>query len=357
MLVEKTSSQPQYHPRSKTLTSAFDSRSQKRQRKYEEESSDRISELPEALIIQILSLLPTKSAMATSVLSKQWQFLWKMMPVLKFDYCDHIAKTFPENVCKSLLSHKAPILESLHLNFGAWNCTSTDIEMLTATADARHLRELVLKVESKLKQFGFPKTLYNCETLETLILKLYVYVDAPSQVCLKSLKTLHLDNVFFKNEASVVNFLSSFPNLENLLFDPTVFVKGFEIKIPTGIIFNQLVHLELCASKAWWNLVTFMLNSSPRLRVFKLIKERVCWSDNYIAYGQWNQPKDVPECLLFYLETFMWIGYNEYLVREEKKVAKYILRNANILKRATFSSKRITSDDRLELESVSEFLM
>ncbi|CAH2061359.1 unnamed protein product [Thlaspi arvense] len=231
-------------------------------------NEDMISELPEALIIQILSLLPIKSAMATSVLFKQWQILWKMMPVLKFNYCDHIAKTFTENVCKSLLSHKAPILESLHLNFSG----ATDIGTLIVTADARHLRELVLKDDSKLTHFGFPSSLYNCETLETLILKLNVYVLPPSQVCLKSLKTLHLHSGFFNNEATVVNFLSCFPNLENLLFDPTVIFKGFEIKIPTGIIFNQLVHLELYASKAWGNLVTVMLNNSPRLRLLKLIK-------------------------------------------------------------------------------------
>lgn len=52
-------------------------------------NEDRISQLPEALILEILSQLPTKDAMATSLLSKQWKSLWKMMPKLNFDSSDH----------------------------------------------------------------------------------------------------------------------------------------------------------------------------------------------------------------------------------------------------------------------------
>ncbi|KAL9830223.1 putative FBD domain-containing protein [Arabidopsis thaliana] len=50
----------------------------------------------------------------------------------------------------------------------------------------------------------------------------------------------------------------------------------------------------------------------------------------------WDQPKNVPGCLLFNLETFMWKGCKK-LGEDEKEVAKYILRNTNRLKRATFT--------------------
>jgi len=68
----------------------------------------------------------------------------------------------------------------------------------------------------------------------------------------------------------------------------------------------------------------------------------LCWSqkwsgkNNHLAIRDWDQPKNVPGCLLFHLETFMWKGCKR-IGEDEKEVAIYILRNTNRLKRATFS--------------------
>lgn len=78
-----------------------------------------------------------------------------------------------------------------------------------------------------------------------------------------------------------------------------------------------------------------------------------------MVWGQWIQPKNVPECLLLHLETFalsVWTRYKENL-EAEKEVAKYILRNASRLKKATFSKNGITSEEERvkmveELENV-----
>ncbi|CAA7040733.1 unnamed protein product [Microthlaspi erraticum] len=412
---------------------------------------DWIIELPDVLIVKILSLLPTKSAIATSVLSKKWQFHWTMLPKLSFNNCNHTTErgTFSKNVCKVLLSHKAPVLESLNLSFSPYNCEDMDIETWIEIANARHIRNLVLDVECKSFYYSFPKSLYHCESLKTLILKLLVYVNVPSKVCLKSLKTLHLHSVYFGDKASLVHFLSGCPNLENLLLGLRGYFSGVEVtqstisvpslqrlsiyvysiygrtmgcgyvidapslkylkiegehclkfrltknvtkleeadivdashtinenllrsltsvrrlslellplkefKFPTGSIFNQLVYLEIyTTTNAWWDLLTFMLDSSPILQVLKLIntQKRDGWRQGLKANRKWKQPKNVPECLLFHLETFMWTGSDEGLVEEEKEVAKYILMNTNLLERASFSSIRMSSEDRLELESV-----
>ncbi|KAG7632711.1 Leucine-rich repeat 2 [Arabidopsis suecica] len=388
-------------------------------------NEDRISDLPEALLLQILSMLPVKDVVTTSVLSKPWRSLWKLVPILKFDYDNNQSEdeTYSEIVCRLLLSNKAPVLESLHLDFEVGKCRPVDVGMWIGIAYARHVRDLVLHVISKKGSFKFPTSLYNCETLESLTLATWVLVDVPSQVCLKSLRTLRLEYVDYEDSETFLNLLSGCPKLENLvlyheLSDMETFtiavpslqrltifdandaqsyggyvinapslkylkIDGFntpksclienapelveatimnvskiinekllesltsvkrlslalsplEIKFPTGSIFYQLVSLELYTNKAeWWNLLVLMLDSSPKLQVLKLNGK---WSgkNNHLAIRDWDQPKNVPGCLLFHLETFMWKGCKR-IGEDEKEVAIYILRNTNRLKRATFS--------------------
>lgn len=46
---------------------------------------DRLSSLPEEIITQILSLIPTEAAVRTSILSKQWRYNWTFVTNLYFD--------------------------------------------------------------------------------------------------------------------------------------------------------------------------------------------------------------------------------------------------------------------------------
>ncbi|CAA7061856.1 unnamed protein product, partial [Microthlaspi erraticum] len=62
---------------------------------------DRISELSDELLIEILSRLPTKDAISTCKLSKRWKCLWMYLP--KLDYggwnCDSLYVTFCRVAC------------------------------------------------------------------------------------------------------------------------------------------------------------------------------------------------------------------------------------------------------------------
>ncbi|XP_006345998.1 F-box protein At1g80960-like [Solanum tuberosum] len=51
----------------------------------ENEAPDLISKLPDELLHSIISFLPTKEAVATSVYSKRWSFLWKSLSRLYLD--------------------------------------------------------------------------------------------------------------------------------------------------------------------------------------------------------------------------------------------------------------------------------
>ncbi|CAA7041022.1 unnamed protein product [Microthlaspi erraticum] len=79
-----------------------------------------------------------------------------------------------------------------------------------------------------------------------------------------------------------------------------------------------------------------MLDASPKLQVLKLIGHWYCGKDT--SCDNWNERKNV---MLLNLETFVWHGDIKQL-KEEKEVAKYILR-------ATIYIKGLTPDKRLEL--------
>ncbi|KAG7565440.1 F-box domain [Arabidopsis suecica] len=398
----------------------------------ESKELNKISELPEELLLKILSLLPTKTVISTSVLSKRWRSLWKLVPKLEFDSQD---RRTAENVGRSLLLHKAPVLESLHLT---GLCDDIDVGLWAGIAFARNVREFVLQVWIPFSiPVTFPSSLFYCDTLETLKLKNPpIEIDVPSKVSMKSLRTLHLEYVTYKDDDSICNLLSGCPNLEDLLVHrgypnnvmnfvivvpslKRLSIKDFtggrnggyvinapslkylqierltgyelcpiedapelveanirnvsnivnekilgslksakrlsldlsplEIKCPAGAIFYQLVCLEMYTHKAkWWNLLTIMLDSSPKLQVLKLIDQNQDSSKDGVVGGKWKEPKRVPECLLSHLETFVWTRY-DWRREEEKVVAKYILRNARRLNKATFSTRPIESKKKLEM--------
>ncbi|KAG7532945.1 F-box domain [Arabidopsis thaliana x Arabidopsis arenosa] len=403
---------------------------------------DRISELPDALLLKILSFLPTNIVVATSVLSKQWRSLWKLVPNLEFDCEDYESEhyTFSEIVCKSFLSHKAPVLESFRLQFGSEKLNLVDIGLWVGIAFSRHLRELVLDFyPAELRTgttFTFPSSLCTCNTLETLKLVLRILVDMPSPVVMKSLRTLHLEFVSYKDESSIRNLLSGCPGLEELRLyrgddsDIEVFtievpslqrlmvhdnndgpefwgylinapslkyllidelrcpefclnapelmeaniahvtsitndkflgsltslkrlllnLSPLKITYPTGSIFYQLVSLEMYTREAkWWNLLTLMLDNSPKLQVLKLTDHCLNFHKNGLVGGKWNEPKYVPECLLSHLETFVWRRF-DWGREEEKEIATYILKNARQLKKATFSTNPIDSEELNKLK-------
>ncbi|CAN6873732.1 unnamed protein product [Brassica oleracea] len=115
-------------------------------------------------------------------------------------------------------------------------------------------------------------------------------------------------------------------------------------------IFYQLVSLELHVNELNVGNLWLMLDNSPKLQKLKLIS---LFCDYFPVEWEWNQPKRVPECLLFHLETFMWTEY-EWEREDEKQVATYILQNAGRLKKATFLLEELEkrSDILNELASV-----
>ncbi|CAA7025388.1 unnamed protein product [Microthlaspi erraticum] len=387
---------------------------------------DIISQLSDDLLLRILSFVPTKDVVATSLLSKRWRYLWKLVPQLEYDDSNHIGdyKIFSQYVYRSLLANKAPVVEYFHLNLGM-DCPVIDISLWIDTAVSRRVRELEIDIRSCQEVcFTLPSSVYTSETLETLTLVSFVLLNVPVNVSLPSLTSLILENVDYADDQTLPRLLSGCPNLEELFvqrhdsdetMDATVVVPSLqrltmlethsgtrgryvidvpslkylsitenvvynfrqienmpeleeadldithgvtqrflraltsvrrlslsvslsEVMNPSGMIFNQLVHLELNTyAQGWWDLLTHMLQDSPKLKTLKLISKHISGGSGKNNPNGWKPPSSVPECLLGSLEDFVWNGYQGR--QGDRGIATYVIENAACLKTATFFPK------------------
>ncbi|CAN7095391.1 unnamed protein product [Brassica rapa subsp. narinosa] len=129
-------------------------------------------------------------------------------------------------------------------------------------------------------------------------------------------------------------FLKAFTCARSL----TLCLSFLEVLSPCGMIFHNLVDLTLntCA-QGWWDLVTRMLQDSPKLRSLKLTDEHQLEFTSIETPESWKRPSSVPECFLHSFEIFEWKGYKGR--RGDLDMATYVITNATRLKKSKFSSQ------------------
>ncbi|CAA7051614.1 unnamed protein product [Microthlaspi erraticum] len=186
---------------------------------------DRISELPDPLICQILSHLSTKETVSTSVLSTRWRSLWLWVPSL-----DLSSESFPDfNTFKSFGyrlfdANRGSCIHKVKLYIGDNKLYGDDY--LTSWIDAlvkRKIQHLDVRYDSEPENCEMPLSLYTCKTLVYLKLFQVSFRDAESSklsiagsVSLPCLRTMHLELVFYPDEAAFEGLVSSCPVLEEL---------------------------------------------------------------------------------------------------------------------------------------------
>jgi len=186
--------------------------------------ADIISGFPDSILCYILSFLPTKQVVATSVLSKRWNLLWRSVP--SFDYEHHDPTGDYEDdldACSdflySMFSHLLlrdmdKPLHRLRLTCcSGYNHYSIEIWIEAALRRSSRLEHLDLNV---YKDFVVPSVVFSCKTLvvlklANLVLKDVSFADFPF------LKILHLNSICFSGCQDLFKqFLSGSPNLEDL---------------------------------------------------------------------------------------------------------------------------------------------
>ncbi|GFP96498.1 F-box/FBD/LRR-repeat protein at4g00160 [Phtheirospermum japonicum] len=163
---------------------------------------DRLSALPDGVISNILSFLPTDLSVKTSILAKTWRFLWAHVPVLDFrcNYGSLQKIRFPGIVSTVMLRHKVEILNTFRLTIGV------------TMVPRRNVKNLDLNLEVKL-----PRCVLSCNTLVDLRMAGHVTLPDSGPISLSSLKKLHFCDV--THEVDLPRLLSGCPVLEELIID------------------------------------------------------------------------------------------------------------------------------------------
>ncbi|XP_018512873.1 putative FBD-associated F-box protein At5g50270 [Brassica rapa] len=275
-----------------------------------------ISDLPDHMLLEILSWLPTREVVATMLLSRQWKFLWKQVAKLDYDFSQNDGKTFRT---LSTVSRKVRDLEI--------DLTAARNPMITT----------------------LPKSLYTCGTLTCLKVKALVLDDIPEEypICLASLRYLYLsvssqvsahmfigkltagapllkksvargDNVYNKQFLDYMarkNSLKSF-TLCSSEWDP----------VTIGPYFGKLEHFCMCTCSPLWDSLIAFLQYSPKLRYLQLTK-----SCNLRRCFLWAEPitTSFPKCLSSTLETLEWRDYMD--TQFDKDVISFLLKNSTCL--------------------------
>jgi hypothetical protein len=192
-------------------------------------SSSTIEDLPDSILCHILSFLSTKEAVATSILSKRWIPLCLSVSTLDFDFFRTRQRSVrtSTDLCGLVYSvmesrdNALPIrtFRLIYPNFKSTDEEPKDVTKLiitaiqTKTIQTLHLEMLFLDTDKY-----FLSTIFTCRTLTVLILKqLIIRVEIPRIINnISPLKTLHLQKVHFSTHKRLINFLLSFPLLEEL---------------------------------------------------------------------------------------------------------------------------------------------
>ncbi|XP_052209116.1 F-box/FBD/LRR-repeat protein At1g13570-like [Diospyros lotus] len=206
----------------------------------QDSTSDRISYLPNDVIEKILTCMPTKDAVRTSVLSKKWRYNWVTIPKLEFDYAFYeksittreswttSTNEFVLTICQVLLLHRGPILKFKLQLSALENCSAVD--QLIPLVSINGVRDLTLDIMSD-EPYELPSSLFSCVQLEHLELHDCLFVPPPRFNGFSKLHSLELHEVIITSEV-FSGLISNCPLLKELkLVDPASF-SDLEITAP-----------------------------------------------------------------------------------------------------------------------------
>ncbi|GMI63727.1 hypothetical protein like AT2G42730 [Hibiscus trionum] len=359
-------------------------------------ASDRISKLPDSILSRILSWLPIKDAVSTSILSTRWRYLFVSMLNLDVDLHifrrspPHTIKSFTNFVDKMLFVHTQGRIELFQLNY--INVSGIDASRVCGWICAalwRGVKDLDLGFARESNNIPVLPTalLFTEKTLVRLKLLIPYVMTVPAHVCLPTLKTLVLGSVVFEDDESVKRLISSCPVLEHLSISycdmgniKCLNISNPSLKSLTLVFDYNRIHLTFgividlpclvdfryigCAAESYSmgnmpSLVTADIDLS--FERFPIPSEGVGFVKVFEGIGNvkslhltidleavWFPTEKVPSCVVDQLKEFEVIHFDDD--SSLFKMVTYILKNATVLENLTVNSSRVlNAEEQLKI--------
>ncbi|PKA57191.1 F-box/LRR-repeat protein [Apostasia shenzhenica] len=180
---------------------------------------DRISDLPDSLLLYILSFIEAHELVKTSLLSKRWKSLWASVTTLNFRAGSwNNPPYFVTYINSYLMLHEGQKVHRFRARFDSRGVQHVCIDSWFNFLKRRDVEELDLYFSNgclkrhtiELEKYVICKSLFDCKVLKTMRLT-GCDIDPAAFFHFKLLKELVLDNVNFSNLD-----LSGCPLLESL---------------------------------------------------------------------------------------------------------------------------------------------
>ncbi|KAI4356897.1 hypothetical protein L6164_000880 [Bauhinia variegata] len=178
-----------------------------------ENDTDRITNLAEELKCHILSFLPSKDAIRTSVLSSRWRTLWTFVPVVYFQNDEELLnERFLQCVKSTLTRRDGQPIKKFSLRSDFEDRDWLELEACTNAALNCKVEHLELSNFHLFPPSLLPPSVLTCPTI--VVLELMKFLISPSSITSPvnwpKLKTLYLYfNTFTSDD--IVNFFLRLP--------------------------------------------------------------------------------------------------------------------------------------------------
>ncbi|KAK9051148.1 hypothetical protein SSX86_027774 [Deinandra increscens subsp. villosa] len=360
---------------------------------------DRISTLPDNITEKILTLMPIRDALRTSILSRKWRYSWRSMPKLAFtddmvkvhSSCPLLKKSLLVNaIFHVLLFHKGPTKLEFFSSFDDFQMFSEVDQIINYLSRGSSVNELILVVRDNY--YKLPVSFFSLQGLESIELQNCVleppvtfngfsrlrrimfnnvkvspqmlqrfFSECPlvEYISLIGYKLLGMDFAAGGSKFTFVDLLECVPLIQTLeiskYYMEFLSTGGMPHKLPTSLPRLKYLDLDMCLMEQNEISSTMcLIRSSPllvKINIMMFGNEKLS-ATNFLDLEDYStnflDPEDYSDLNLNHLETLEIRGFSN--LPYEMEFVKLIIAKSHVLKKVKIEfDYNVSIDEELKM--------